>query len=234
MSFQRIAGTLAVWAAGAALLLGLSSTGQAAIITYTSTNTGSAVPDGTGVDVTFDINIPVTDLYQILAGNAVTVTLHNWSHTWIGDLTLTLTGPGVGPIFLFGRPGVDAGDPLGDQGSDCNFGATSDYTFSSNAAQALPPDSASATCPGGELPAGIYLTLLDDDLTNSNLSSAFAGINIAGTTWTLTADDRAGGDFQPDGWGWSISFDVTPVPEPSYAGAMLVLAGLGVWRLRKR
>lgn len=210
------------------LLLGLSLAGamNAAVLTYSTSASGPAVPDNDPNGVTFDLVI--TDNLIIAGGNALTLDLFNWNHTWIGDLAVTLEKVGeAGPVIVFHRPWVPAS---GSAGTDCDFNPNSVYRFSSDAAQNLPQTSCGD---GVSVAAGTYLTTLEDDITNSLLSSAFAGLSTQGT-WRLRVADYASGDFQTRGWGFALNIDAAPVPEPAMALPLFgALAAAYAYRRRK-
>ena len=54
------------------------------------------------------------------------------SHTWIGDLTVTLTSPAGTESLLVNRPGVRAGDPFGTWQDDIHFTLSSTQYWSEN------------------------------------------------------------------------------------------------------
>lgn len=196
------------------LILGLSLAGlmHASIVTYSTPASGPALPDNNAAGVTFDLVI--TDNFQISGGNALTLDLFNWSHTWIGDLLITLEKVGeTGPVVVFDRPWVPAS---GSAGTDCDFNPNAVYRFSSDAATVLPQ----GFCGDNVMvAAGTYRATLADDATASLLSSAFGGLSTQGV-WRLTVADLANGDLQPAGWGYALNFNA--VPEPSM---VLPLAG---------
>lgn len=114
------------------------------------------------------------------------------THTWVGDLTLTLTSPASGTVVLFDRPGVPV-TTVGCDGDDLDMcivlGNTND------------PE---AVC--GNLPA------ISGDYTAANGLDLDA-INVAGGSpngnWTLNINDQA---LQDTGTltEWSILFDSGP------------------------
>jgi subtilisin-like proprotein convertase family protein len=187
---------------------------------------GPAIPDNNTTGVNLSIIIPATAGYVIDPGDSVTVTLNNMNHTWIGDLRVILTGPGGIVRTVFDRPGV----PGSTFGCGGNLVATNSYSFNSGAATGI-----AATCPTN-IPGGTYRTLAANDSTNTNLSSAWTGIDIAGTTWTLNIADLAAADLQSAGWTWTLTMNVTPNPEPATTATVLgglTWIGFRLWRRRR-
>jgi subtilisin-like proprotein convertase family protein len=118
-------------------------------------------------------------------------------HTWVGDVTVSLTSPGGTTVLLLDRPGV----PSSTFGcSDNNM----DVVFS-DAATVVTETACPGTTPwlsGPVLPVAPL--------------SAFAGENPAGT-WTLTVSDSAAGDT-----GGVVDWGL--LPTPSFAGVCTVCA----------
>ncbi len=198
------------------------STVYGGLLTY-GPGTVPAIPDGFGggVDggvVTSDILVPVDQNFTINPGNAITLSLTGWSHTYMSDLILTLTGPG-GITMTFDNRG----------GSNCIMLPGNTYNFNSGNSFTL-----DGSCGGNFEPGGDYMT--DDP----GLSAAWAGVNIAGSTWTLSAKDVGAGDTQVDPAAWSITFDTaginadTSTPEPSTFGLLAGALSLGAYLRRRR
>jgi subtilisin-like proprotein convertase family protein len=209
---------------GAACLLGLLLTASSAnagpIASYFSGG-GPAVPDDDPTGVTSQISVP--DNFIINSGNAITITLTHWTHTWIGDLIISLTGNDGVTRTVLARPGGAL--------CDANFVVSSSYSFNSGNSNDFVP------CPAATVPAGAYTTLEADNFTNSNLSSGWDNQSTLGL-WTLNVSDNAFIDEQGAGWFWEISFDTTTavssVPEPATLALFGAgLLGLGVLRRRK-
>jgi subtilisin-like proprotein convertase family protein len=113
-------------------------------------------------------------------------------HTWVGDLTATLTAPGGSNVVLFSRTGAD---PAG-------AGYLSDvrgpYTFSD---APTPNDwwaEAGAQDDAGTIPAGRYRASTPGGAEGGGavrpITAAFAGVTNPNGTWTLTVTDRCYGE----------------------------------------
>jgi subtilisin-like proprotein convertase family protein len=151
------------------------------------------------------------------------------SHTFIGDLTIKLVGPGGQVLTLLNRPGSTAAD----NGVDTPFGSGDDFIFANLvsydddgtiAAENL------GTLAGTVIPNGTVATpgpigALAGELTNF---AGYDGLSAVGT-WTLHLGDSAGADLGTLDQ-WSITIDTIPAPS---ALALLGLAGL-VSRGRRR
>lgn len=153
-----------------------------------------AIPDNTPAGTTSTITVsdttPLTSLDVAVAID----------HTWVGDVTVSLTSPGGTTVTLLDRPGVPA----------------STFGCSDNNMNVVFSDSASVnpetTCPG-------TTPWLSGPVLPASPLSAFAGENPAGT-WTLTVSDSAGGDT-------GIIVDWSLVPTPAFAGICTVCADGG-------
>ncbi len=143
---------------------------------------GCALPVGAPLDITFN----VTGMSGTLTDVSVDMTA---THTWVGDLDVTLLAPGGSPSFgIFGSTGSTA---VSGCGSANDLGAT--YTFN---------DSGTANwwSLASPLPGGTYRTTVFGDQaappagTATNLTAAFAGVANPNGTWTLRITDGGGGD----------------------------------------
>ena len=146
-----------------------------------------AIPDATPAGITDSI---------VVASSAAITSIEialDISHTWIGDLLVTVDRNGVEVATLIGRPGVPP----------ATFGDSSDlagvYIFSDAGAIAI-ADAAFAE--PGAIPPGTYQASDSNDLPVS-LNSIFT--NTQGT-WTLFISDNAGGDTGTIR-GWGIGFN---------------------------
>lgn len=214
--------------------MGIQMIGRLAVVTALFAFNASAVSFG-GVGGGFDIDDNATDSSDVVIVGAATsidsvsVTLNGLSHTWVGDLQVSLTGPNAASIDLMSCTGatlicVNAGDSSDLDG---------DYTFADGGADWW---AAAAAAAGGDVvPAGTYAPT---DSSNIVLlfSTTFGGIDPNGT-WTLSITDRTGGDTGILE-GWTLSGEAsTPgaeVPEPGTISLLgLSLLGMAAYRRRR-
>ncbi len=143
---------------------------------------------------------------QILSLDRVFI---NGSHTWVGDLTISLRHVDTGvSVILMDRPGV----PQSGFGSSDDFDGVYGWVASLDAPAFPEAPSTGVVAPG--------------DYASANPLSAFAGQDTAGA-WELSIFDQASGD---QGRLLSWGFTVTTVPTPGAAA----LAGLGGLCLARR
>ena len=142
---------------------------------------GAAIPDdfptdGLDLDDTITIGATTGTVTDVVVDVQI-------SHTWVGDLILTLESPGgAASTTLMVRPGVPA-TTFGCSGDDM------DTTFSDSGATTT-----EAVC--SNLPAidaGPYLAQSDDAGNSVSLAATFNGVNATGD-WTLTVSDNAPND----------------------------------------
>jgi trimeric autotransporter adhesin len=148
-----------------------------------------AIPDNNpvGRSVTFDVS-GATSIGDIRLSTTM-------NHTWVGDLVVTLSPPGVAPLApgsftLFQRIGSNTGTGGGD---------SSDLNGTYNFFDAAPGDmwgTAVATI-GGTIPPGDYRTMAVGTGAPTSLSVPFGALSAAAIngTWTLYVQDLAGGDL---------------------------------------
>ena len=87
---------------------------------------GASIPDNDPAGVSVDLIFADA---RLITGN-LSVTINSLSHTWIGDLSATLTHVGTGTtVVLFQRPG----------GANCGADVDGTYTFSDAGASILAP-----------------------------------------------------------------------------------------------
>ncbi len=214
---------------GGLLAGGLTTTASAGDLTktYNSIDQGAqgwgdfGRPWGTGNDSPMPIDILVADGGIIESLDLVTAI--NFSHTWIGELTMTLEHVETGTLaVLLNRPGLG---PFDDIPGDGCCGNSSD--IDGNYSWTDTPDGnfwwpigSPLNSPTAYDPRGFasYTTPL----------SLFAGEDKVGT-WRLTMYDGAGPDLGAI-QGWEIT--MTNVPAPG-ALALLGLAGIVSRRQRR-
>lgn len=174
---------------------------------------GFVIPDNTPAGGSSSVNVAE-------AGNLVSVkvTLTGLVHTWVGDLTATLTNSnGTASIFAqIGRVNTGFGD-------SSNFNGN--YTFD----DASNNDIWAAAAGGGTdfvVPPGTYFASGANAATKVLMFTNLQG-NVNGN-WTLKIVDAAASDTG-DLVSWSLDFEYVPAPG---ALALLGLAGLAGRRRR--
>jgi len=160
------------------------------------TGTG-AIPDASatcgapGSPLTVSFNM--TDITSIVSGVRVSVT---GTHTWVGDIALTLAAPGGSPsMLLLAKTGATTSTGVGDNSDfagpyDFADDATGDWwaaAASADAATAIPPGGYRTSQTGGTATGGG---------TATSLAATFGGLPPASANgvWTLTATDQCSGD----------------------------------------
>lgn len=170
-----------------------SQIGQAGTVTPNET-LPLAIPDNSPAGVTSTItvaeNLTLTDMQVPVQVN----------HTWVGDVTISLTSPGGTTVTLLDRPGVP-GSTFGCSDDNMNV-------VFSDAASVVPETSCAGTNPW-----------LSGPVLPVNPLSAFAGESTVGT-WTLTVSDGAGGDT-----GQIVNWSLQPTP--GFSGICTVCVGGG-------
>lgn len=156
----------------------------------------------------------------------VTLTLTGVSHTYPDDLAAAVVSPAGTAVLLFSGPGT------GIRASDLT------WTFDDNAAAMLPEE--------GPVVSGVYkpgLFQWDDSFPdpgpgfNYGLTfQPFRSENVNGQ-WRLFVIDSNSGDSGSIAQGWSVSFQVSAVPEPGTIClslmAMAGVVGSRSWRKRR-
>jgi hypothetical protein len=181
---------------------------------------GFSIPDDDLVGASSSINIGAN---ETINGN-VELTIRGFTHTWIGDLVATLSGPGGSATILF-----RTGEPAGGFGDSSNLDGT--YVFSDDGANIWA--AAGGLGDGQAVPSGDYQASTTGAInvgTPVLLNPIFFGDTTAGT-WTLTISDRAGGDIGAIA-GWGIAVQSFAIPEPGFA--LFGLMGLGLVIRRRR
>lgn len=176
-----------------------------------------AIADGTAVGpgVPTTIDLVITDPGTIVGFNSLTLT--NISHTFLGDLVVTLTHVESGiTVDILDRVGRTTGTGFGS-----GLDLAGNYVFVDGGAAI--PSTGTVLAPGeyglspnGEFGSSAGLGSLD----------AFVGVPLAGT-WRLSVQDFASGDV-----GSISAFSINVViPEPAALG---LLAPVAVLALRRR
>jgi subtilisin-like proprotein convertase family protein len=193
-------------------LLALSAVAGAASATVYNGGGGEITDLGT---LTLNINVGAS--HSAVNG----VRLVRLSHTWVGDVIVTLTAPDGDTASIVSRIGSD-GTTVGDSS---NFDGT--YNFIPGGADIW------AEAANG---AGSYVLASGDYAPSGVGSGADTGYGSIGAqnagTWTLTITDNAAGDVGLLG-AWELDLkDDAVVPEPA---SMIALgAGLAAFAARRR
>ncbi|MEZ4874702.1 MAG: HYR domain-containing protein [Flavobacteriaceae bacterium] len=162
--------------------------GEPVDVTDTASDSpGVAIPDNdtNGVSTTLTVtdDFIITDLNVDL----------DISHTWVGDIDVTLESPSGTTVTILDRPGVPA----------------STFGCSGNDILATLDDEAGSPV---EDECGAGVPTINGSFTPNNPLSAFDGESTLGT-WTLTVRDNAGGDTGTiNTWGISYSHEVVSAP----------------------
>ena len=177
---------------------------------------GFLIPDNDELGISSDISIGIDETIS-----DVSITLFDTTHTWVGDLVVTISN-GTTTADLMFRTGNDNPAAGGFGDSDNLLG---DYTFADGGQNlwAFVDGGVNQDIPSGETweasttgPIGVG--------TSVDLSALFGGSSTA-ATWTLFVSDNAGGDTGDVG-SWGISFvSSAAIPEP---GSLALLSVLGV------
>ncbi len=189
------------------------------------TSAGGPIPDnmpGSPLVIPF----AVTDLGTV---TSVDLTMTDLTHTWVGDLTATLSGPG-GTATILNRS-TDTASCFSTLGDNSNFNGT--YRFIDGGAD-LATALTAAMGSDDDVPPGDYAASDRTLFTTCTMSvptrfaTTFNGTTAAGA-WSLTISDSASGD---SGGLTSATLNVTAmVPEPSSVIAVLMgLASLAFAR----
>lgn len=172
----------------------------------TSSFVGSANPNEELVDDGYNgtlasMTCSTIDASSIPAGATVTSVEIDIaiSHTWVGDLTIKLVGPGGGTLGVLSRPGLTelTDDGTGCCGDNSNLSSAFPITF----ADGLPDD---AETMGSTLPTGDVICDQDDRCdyfpnpdSVATPPSSFAGFagGTASGGWQLCIGDASAGDL---------------------------------------
>ena len=157
---------------------------------FTTTDAPIAIPDGTGTDAcqTIDVTgIGTSDLAEVTIKTALT-------HTWVGDLKMTIEPPNSFVFTLIDRPGyIGSGN-----GFNANLDAANPISF-------FDGGSTPAEDMGSTLSTDQVVCRDDGNCTYQPAFDPFAfGVNGDGT-WKLCVNDNAGQDIGTLD-SWSLSF----------------------------
>ena len=151
----------------------VSASGPCTTSSRTSTDTPLNIPDNNSTGITSTITVPTTMPALSVADINVSLDI---THTWVGDIKVTLTSPMGTSVVLFDRPGKPASF----------FGCSGDdLSVSFDDAAALTNANFEATC--GNLPA------ISGTFQPEVPLAMFNNENPAGD-WVLTISDNGGGD----------------------------------------
>ena len=170
---------------------------------------GFSIPDNDPAGITSAIVISADETI-----NDVSVTLFGATHSWVGDVTATVSN-GTTTADLM----VRVGDPGGTSGDSSTLDGN--YTFADGGDDFwTAADNAGF---GSPIPVGTYAPSGVADAPVS-LAGSFGGASTQGT-WTLFMSDAAQGDIGSiTGWGISCSSGAA-IPEP---GSLALLGAMGL------
>lgn len=176
-------------------------------------NTGGTIPNNGSLSQTVIIGAGFTDI------NYLKITRLN--HTWLGDLTITITSPDAESMTVMARAGWN-GSGFGD-----STNLAGDYRFIAGGADLWATAASLGTA--GVIPVGDYSPFTNNGNGTYTLTdySLFSG--DASGTWTVEFADAANGD-SGDILSWSL--DTNAVPEPSTI--ILLSAGVAAFVAKRR
>jgi len=214
--------------------------------TFAGTGVG-AIPDspaggnlcGDYTAAPLNVTFAVSGISANVSKVSVGFTMGGPSHSWVGDLRVTLLAPAAGPTFnIFSQTGSTTPTGCGDD-SD----VTGPYTFA-DVAPAAPTWFAAATTAGSAVPvaSGLYRTSTAGGVVgggvNTSIDGAFTGLTPAQAngTWTLRFEDGGQGDtgtvaaatltvFQPTAASGIVSGKISDGGGAAVAGTVVHLSG---------
>jgi subtilisin-like proprotein convertase family protein len=192
----------------------------------TGTGLGGAIPENNASGILSTINISQN---QLITGN-LQVSIRGLSHTYVGDLVATLTGPDGTVVTLYNRIGR-VNTAFGDSS---NFNGN--YTFLDTPVNANGSNIWTEAALGNtnyNLRSGQFRATNANSSLSTLITPSFLGKSTLGN-WQLRISDVAATDTGTfTSWGISMS-SVSAVPEPSSL-AHLALVGMAVLsRYRRR
>jgi subtilisin-like proprotein convertase family protein len=182
-------------------LLGSVAQGQ----TFNATGTG-AIPDSpngtcwTTPGTSLAMPIAVSGVGAAITNMSVSLTM---THTWVGDLNVTLSAPGGSPSFtIFGRTGSAASSV--SPGPNCGYASnmSGTYVYADPSATSNNWWTAANVSDATNIATGTYFTTPLGvpagavPTAGTAFNAAFAGLTPAqiNGTWTLTITDNTSGD----------------------------------------
>lgn len=179
--------------------------------TITVSGPGQFVPDYDSSGITLTLNVNTGFYIQ-----GMRLWLQEFSHTWIGDLVMTLEHD-ANTVYILNRPGQST---VGGLGYSADFAPGGTYGFQQGGNSLDSAAMSSTVIPFGDYaPAG-------------NLG-VFQNTNAIGA-WTLRVSDLAQLDLSSSQWTWGLDFEGTPIPEPATgylaAGVLGALVAVRRWR----
>lgn len=223
MNTSRIARFAIAATATSAICAFIPRPAQATVPTFTGSGSGFTIPDnnptGSFSDIVVADNFPIND---------ITVGLNSITHTWIGDLIVTLTHIDTNTtVDLFNRVGSQT--PLG-------VGFASNLNGSYNFNDAFTGDLWTMAQGGSsfDIPGGDYFPTGAGSSAKVPMLTTISGLPSSGT-WRLNISDNFAGDTGTLG-SWSLNLQGS---SPASVPGPLPLLGAGAafgWsrRLRKR
>jgi subtilisin-like proprotein convertase family protein len=173
---------------GSASTLTATNSGGTLNGSMSGSNSVSQAISSTGTPtITSNITLPAG---TITAASAITLSM-NLTHSWAGDLTVTLISPSCGSSVIFNRPG----------GTNNNDDLSGNYTFTSSSGTTFPANT--------------------DPITAQTYNASFAGITFPCTSaagnWILQITDNANGDGGSLN-SWSLSINTSGVYTSVFSG----------------
>ncbi len=176
-------------------------------VTY-SNGLGSVIPDNNAGGISSTLLIAD----NFVLADFTSITIVGLQHTWVGDLTVTLSHGGT-TVDIIDRV-IGSGDRLVGSGGatvGANSNLSGSYTFVTTGGANF-GSAAAATGDNSVVSPGVSYATVPVGNTNpsggvstaNGLLSDFAGMNVSGT-WTLNISDRRGGNVGSfSGWRFAV------------------------------